>query len=81
VRTPLDTPLAVGVLRALEQAVDEPLVVLPSEGGSVPVHLFGMPLLGLPTSNFDCNQHTADENLQLKFLFRGINLFAALFLG
>jgi acetylornithine deacetylase/succinyl-diaminopimelate desuccinylase-like protein len=78
VRTPLDTPLAAGVLHALEEAVDEPLVVMPSEGGSVPLHMFDLPLLGLPTSNFDCNQHTADENLHLKHLFRGINLFAAL---
>jgi hypothetical protein len=70
------------VVTALEQAVDEPLVVMPTEGGSLPMCLFeqvGLPFVGLPTSNFDCNQHTDDENLQLKYLFEAVDLFAALF--
>lgn len=80
-RTPLDSPLAVHLIRAVERAVAEPLVVMPTEGGSLPMHLFaqaGLPFVGLPTSNFDCNQHTDDENLQLKYLFEAVDIFAAL---
>lgn len=82
-RTPLDSPVAGQVVRALERAATEPLVVMPTEGGSLPMCLFeqiGLPFVGLPTSNFDCNQHTDDENLQLKFLFEAVDLFASLFI-
>lgn len=83
-RTPLDSPVAQMVVRAVARAVDQPVVVMPSEGGSLPLYLFeqiGIPFVGLPTSNFDCNQHTADENLQLGYLFQAIDLFGSLFLG
>lgn len=83
-RTPLDSPVAQQVVRAVTRAVEEPVVIMPSEGGSLPLYLFeqiGIPFVGLPTSNFDCNQHTADENLQLKYLFQGVDLFASLFAG
>jgi len=82
-RTPLDSPVAGRVVKALEQAVDEPLVVMPTEGGSLPMCLFeqaSLPFVGLPTSNFDCNQHTNDENVQLKYLFEAVDIFASLFL-
>ena len=79
-RTAMDSPTAQGVLRAMQRAVRH-LVVMPSEGGSLPMHLFGMEFIGLPTSNSDCNQHTHDENLMLGFLFRGIDQFASLLLG
>lgn len=81
-RTPLDSPIAGRLVAALERAAQEPLVVMPSEGGSLPMCLFeqiGLPFVGLPTSNFDCNQHTDDENLQLKYLFEAVDLFASLF--
>ncbi len=73
---------AVGRLR--KRAVEEPLVIMPTEGGSLPMCLFeqiGLPFVGLPTSNFDCNQHTDDENLQLRYLFEAVDLFASLFQG
>jgi len=82
VRTPLDSPMARGVVRAVKRAVAQPLVVMPTEGGSLPMYLFeqmGLPFVGLPTSNFDCNQHTDDENLQLGFLFEAVQIFASLF--
>ncbi|HYF76625.1 MAG TPA: M20/M25/M40 family metallo-hydrolase [Symbiobacteriaceae bacterium] len=81
-RTPLDSPVAGQVVKALQRAADEPLVVMPTEGGSLPMCLFeqiGLPFVGLPTSNFDCNQHTDDENLQLEYLFEAVDLFASLF--
>lgn len=82
VRTPLDSSVAARVVHAATAADVGPLVVLPTEGGSVAVHLFeeiGIPVAGLPPSNFDCNQHTDDENLQLSTLFEAVELFASLF--
>lgn len=39
----------------------------------------GLPFVGLPTSNFDCNQHTDDENLAVGYLFEAVAIFASLF--
>lgn len=82
-RTPLDSAAAQQVVRAVARAVAEEPVIMPTEGGSLPMYLFeqmGMVFVGLPTSNYDCNQHTDDENLVLKYLFQGVDLFASLFL-
>jgi acetylornithine deacetylase/succinyl-diaminopimelate desuccinylase-like protein len=82
VRTPLESPVAARVVAAAEGAGVGPLVVMPTEGGSLAMHLFegiGIPFAGLPPSNFDCNQHTDDENLQLDHLFAAVDMFAALF--
>jgi acetylornithine deacetylase/succinyl-diaminopimelate desuccinylase-like protein len=83
-RTPLDSPVAAMVVRAVKRAVGDNIVVMPTEGGSLPLYLFeqmGMPMIGLPTSNFDCNQHTHDENLSLDHFFRAIEIFTSLFMG
>lgn len=83
-RTPLDGAIAQRAVRAVTRAVDEQVVVMPSDGGSLPLYLFeqiGIPFVGLPTSNFDCNQHTVDENLQVGYLFKAVDIFASLFLG
>jgi acetylornithine deacetylase/succinyl-diaminopimelate desuccinylase-like protein len=82
-RTPLDTPVARTFLAAVRRAAGAGLVVEPTEGGSLALHLFerlGIPVVTLPTSNYDCNQHTADENLELRRLFEGVDTFASLFL-
>ena len=58
------------------------LVQLPMMGASVPLSMiekqFGVPLIGLPISNHDNNQHTADENIRLGNLWDGIRLYAAM---
>lgn len=82
-RTPLDSPLAGQIVRAMQRAVEGPIVVEPTEGGSLPLYLFeeiGIPFVSIPTSNFDCNQHTSDENLRLGNLFQGIDIFASVML-
>lgn len=83
-RTPFSHPVAQQVLKAVERVVDEPVLALPTDGGSLALNLFeemGIAYLGIPTSNFDCNQHTSDENLHLKYFFRAIEIFASVMLG
>jgi hypothetical protein len=70
------------VLQAVESAGGERPVVLPSYGGSVPLHHFeqilGVPLAITPIANHDNNQHGPDENIRVGNLWYGIDLMAAL---
>lgn len=82
-RIPLDTPIAGRLVRAVRRAVSDPLVLEPTDGGSLPLFFFeqaGIPLVSLPTSNYDCNQHTSDENLHLRYFFQGVDIFASVLL-
>ena len=51
-------------------------------GGSVPalpfIRTLNIPVVGLPTVNFDNNQHSDNENLRLGNLWSGIASIAAL---
>ena len=82
VRTRLDLPAAVRVVEAAASASGEDPVLLPSMGGSVPLHHLAsrldVPVVVLPIANADNNQHAPDENLRLGNLWYGIDLFAAL---
>ena len=81
-RTPLDLPAARGVARVVEDAAGDPIVQLPTLGGSGPIYIFDevlhAPTIGVPIVNHDNNQHGADENLRLKNLWDGIEIYAAL---
>ena len=81
-RTSMDLPVARAVVRAVEQATGEPVIRMPTLGGSVPMHLFaekvGVPILGLPIANHDNNQHAANENIRLRNLWDGIQVYAVL---
>jgi len=80
-RTSLDDAAAGALVRVVDEAVGGGLVVLPTLGGSVPMHRFaaatGAPIVGLPIANHDNNQHAANENLRLQNLWDGIELYAA----
>ena len=84
-RLALDDPFGREVVRTLGAALSEPPLRLPALGGSVPMKMFadvlGIPVLGLPTVNYDNNQHGPNENLRLGNLWDGIAVFAALFSG
>jgi acetylornithine deacetylase/succinyl-diaminopimelate desuccinylase-like protein len=73
--------LARALLPVLQGAAEQPLVVLPTLGGSLPLHIFAdvlrVPIVILPIANHDDNQHAADENLRVQNLRDGIALFAA----
>ncbi len=81
-RTPLDSPWADPLRRAVRAAQGvEPLTVL-SLGGSLPAYVFtgvlGAPTFGLPSANADSTIHAPDENLDLEWFVRGIRTAAAL---
>ena len=80
-RTAMDHPLAMEVARAMQSATDEPLVSLPTMGGSLPLAVIedelGAPFLSLPLANHDNNQHAENENLRLGNFRDGIELIAA----
>jgi acetylornithine deacetylase/succinyl-diaminopimelate desuccinylase-like protein len=81
VRTPIGHPAAARVIEAVRAAGGDP-ILLPSFGGSVPLHHFvemlGSPPVILPIANADNHQHAADENLRVGNLWYGIDVLAAL---
>ena len=56
------------------------VTLLPMMGAGVPIYLFDemfhIPVIGLPVTNHDNNQHAANENLRLKNLWDAVNLYA-----
>jgi acetylornithine deacetylase/succinyl-diaminopimelate desuccinylase-like protein len=78
-RTPLDLPISKAIERLVAQANDQPLVVIPAMGGSLPMSEFEAvlhrPLINLPTVNYDNNQHAANENTRLANLWAAIEVF------
>ena len=82
VRTPMNLPVAKKIVRAIEEWTGEKSVLAPTLGGSVPLYIFeratGAPQIGVPTVNHDNNQHSSNENLRIKNLWSGIEVFAAL---
>ena len=55
---------------------------MPTLGGSGPSYLFtdvlGVPNVTFPIANYDNNQHAANENLKLRNLWNGIELYAGM---
>jgi acetylornithine deacetylase/succinyl-diaminopimelate desuccinylase-like protein len=83
-RTPLGHPLGQRIVGSLRTLLGDALVVEPSEGGSLAFHHFaqaGLPVITLPISNDDCNQHSHDENLLLSTLYRGVDQWLAILAG
>jgi acetylornithine deacetylase/succinyl-diaminopimelate desuccinylase-like protein len=82
-RTALNNPFAQQVVAAINAVWDEPVVQKRTSGGTVPIAPFievlGLPALGVPTVNFDNNQHSPDENVRLGHFFDSIVTFAAIF--
>lgn len=81
-RTPLDAPIAQAVVAAVQSTVEYPVVLLPSLGGTLPLivieEMLGTKLLTVPIVNADNNQHAENENVQVQFLWDGIETYAAL---
>jgi acetylornithine deacetylase/succinyl-diaminopimelate desuccinylase-like protein len=69
--------------RGVDEAVDGPIVLTPSLGGSLPLYIFSEilnapPIVVVPIANHDNNQHAPNENLRIKNLWLGIEIYAAL---
>jgi acetylornithine deacetylase/succinyl-diaminopimelate desuccinylase-like protein len=83
VRTSMDLPASKEVIAAVRRARPD-VILLPLLGGSVPLAIIEdvvqVPMIGVPIVNHDNNQHSANENLRLKNLWDGIELFRTLFM-
>jgi acetylornithine deacetylase/succinyl-diaminopimelate desuccinylase-like protein len=83
-RTPMDLPIAQGVIAAVQSTSTEPIVVSPSSGGSLPLYLFESvlktPVVSVPVVNYDNNQHAENENVKVQYLWEGIDIMAAIML-
>ena len=79
-RTSFDLPIAQSLMKAVQSTVEYPVILLPSMGGSLPLYLFEKTLnakvITVPVVNYDNNQHAENENVQLKFLWEGIETLA-----
>jgi acetylornithine deacetylase/succinyl-diaminopimelate desuccinylase-like protein len=83
-RTPMNDPFAARVSKAVQTTSREPIVLMPTSGGTVPIDVIERNLkvvtLSVPIVNYDNNQHAEDENLRLGNLFSGIESIAAVML-
>ena len=80
-RTQPSDPQAHALVQSLTQTFGDPPVQLRTLGGTVPIAPFisalGFPAVGVPTVNFDNNQHEENENLRIGSFFDAIAVIAA----
>jgi acetylornithine deacetylase/succinyl-diaminopimelate desuccinylase-like protein len=81
--TDMDLPLSKTVAHIVDEAVDSPIVLTPTLGGSLPLSVFSEilgapPIVVVPIANHDNNQHAPNENLRIGNLWQGIEIYAAL---
>lgn len=81
-RTRMDLPISLAVIDAVQASSAEPIVRMPTLGGSLPlsivVDVLGQPTITVPIANYDNNQHAENENIRLQNLWDGIETFASL---
>ena len=81
-RTQMDLPVSLAVIEAVQSTSAQPIVRLPTAGGSLPLSIITENLrtvtITVPIANYDNNQHAENENLRLQNLWDGIETFAAL---
>ena len=81
-RTSFDIPIVQSMVKAVQSTVDYPVILLPSAGGSLPLFLFekwlGAKVITVPPVNYDNNQHAENENVQISYLWEGIETMAAI---
>jgi acetylornithine deacetylase/succinyl-diaminopimelate desuccinylase-like protein len=81
--TDMDLPISKAIARVVDEAVEGPIVLTPSLGGSLPLFVFSEilgapPIVVVPIANHDNNQHAPNENLRIRNLWQGIEIYAAL---
>lgn len=81
-RTRMDLPISLAVAEAVQSTSRDPIVRLPTSGGSLPLSIITDNLktvtISVPIANYDNNQHAENENIRLQNLWDGIETFAAL---
>ena len=84
-RTDMSLPVSRAVVALVERAAGGPIIQVPMLGGSVPMYLFvdalKTPVIGVPIVNHDNNQHGINENLRLRNLWDGIEVFGEVMAG
>lgn len=80
-RTRMDLPLSMALVNAVQSTSAQPIVRLPTAGGSLPLSVITNHLrtvtVTVPIANYDNNQHAENENLRLQNLWDGIKTMAA----
>jgi acetylornithine deacetylase/succinyl-diaminopimelate desuccinylase-like protein len=80
-RTPMSLPIAQKVIDAVKSTTKEPVILLPTSGGSLPLFLFEKYLqaktVSVPIANHDNNQHAENENIRIQNFLTGIETIAA----
>ncbi|HYX28820.1 MAG TPA: M20/M25/M40 family metallo-hydrolase [Pyrinomonadaceae bacterium] len=80
-RTRMDLPISIAVIKAVQSTSEDPIVKLPTSGGSLPLSIITDHLrtvtISVPIANYDNNQHAENENLRLQNLWDGIETLAA----
>lgn len=81
-RTKMDLPVSLAVIDAVQKTSAQPIVRMPSLGGSLPLSIIsetlGVPTITVPIANHDNNQHAENENIRIQNLWDGIEIFAGL---
>ncbi len=81
-RTSMDLPLAKNILTALQQTTTNPVLQIPTLGGSLPLSILkegvNATFLIVPIANADNNQHAENENIRLGNFWEGIDMMAAI---
>ena len=81
-RTAMNLPISLAVIAAVQATTREPVVTLPTAGGSLPLSIITDNLrtvtITVPIVNYDNNQHAENENLRIQNLWDGIETMAAL---
>ena len=69
-------------MEGAEEATGEPIIKMPTAGGSLPLFIFDevlkTPVIIVPMVNHDNNQHAENENIRIQNLWDGIETFASL---
>ncbi|PYS32037.1 MAG: peptidase M20, partial [Acidobacteria bacterium] len=72
-RTRMDLPISIAVTAAVQSTSKDPIVKLPTSGGSLPLSIITDHLrtvtMTVPIANYDNNQHAENENLRLQNLW------------
>lgn len=81
VRTPIDHPASQALIQVMRNLAYEDVILIPSSGGSLPISYFkealDVPLVMLPIANHDNNQHAENENIRIRNLWEGIEIYGA----
>ena len=80
-RTRMDLPVSIAAIAAVQSTSAQPIVKLPTAGGSLPLSIITDHLrtvtITVPIANYDNNQHAENENIRLQNLWGGIETMAA----